>query len=274
MNREGQRKKTDLNALIILKTRKTIFSFFVLALFALPAFSQEAPAQSTQQLFDRANNLYQRHRYDSASLLYQQLVHDGYNNAELYYNAGNANYKARHLGYAVYYFEKALQQSPGNAVIAHNLALAKQQASDKIDQVPTLFFIRWWHGLLHLHQPNGWMVGSILLFWVVVFLTGWRLLRKPAPRWTGWILTLTAILFCIYLSGAIGTWYRHTHHDFAIIVKTDQQVKAAPDSGSADLLVIHEGLKVKVTDEVNGWRKIELTNGTEGWVRADCMADL
>lgn len=252
---------------------------YIIAVFLSLSFiagGAVAVAQPTQPSFDNANNLYQKHQYDSALTLYRELIGKGFNNAELYYNAGNASFKSGQLGYAVYYFEKALQQSPGNAVIQHNLAIAKQQATDKIDQVPTLFFIAWWHHLLHWHTPNGWVIGSILLFWLVLFFIGWRLFGKklPAPRWTTWIIALTAILFCLYLSGAIGTWYMRTHHIYAVIIKTDEPLKTAPDSGSADVLIVHEGLKVKITDAVDSWRKIKLTDGKEGWVQANAMLDL
>lgn len=258
-------------------THSNIFPGIFIFIIAL-LWGWQAPAQSPQQRFNQANHLYQEHRYDSASSIYRHLISQGYINPELYYNTGNACFKNGQLGYAVYYFEKALQQSPGNKVIKHNLTLAKQQATDKIDQVPTLFFIRWWHQLLHLHSPNGWMAGSIILFWLVVFFAGWRLLRRasimPAPRWTKWCIIFLSILFCLYLSGAIGTWYQRTHHLFAVIIKTDEQVKTAPDDGSADILIIHEGLKVRVTDAVNEWRKIKLTDGKEGWVKANSMLDL
>lgn len=259
------------------KRQRYILTLLFISLFLLLGKSATY-AQSSQQLFDTANNLYEKHQYDSALVLYRQLLDKGFNNAELYYNAGNASLKRSHLGFAVYYYEKALQESPGNAVIKHNLAIARQQVTDKIDQVPTLFFIRWWHELLHWHTANAWMAGSILLFWLLVFFIGWRLLRRhaarPAPRWTKWAIVLFSILFCLYLSGAIGTWYRQTHHVFAVVVKAEEPLKAAPDGGSADVLVVHEGLKVKLLDSVNNWRKIKLTDGKEGWVQADSLLDL
>lgn len=265
-----------------LKIKNFILSAISIALTGILFFYRSGFSQSTekinvataQQIFDKANQLYQKQEYDSAANLYQQLVNEGYVNPELYYNAGNANYQANHLGYAVYYFEKALQQSPGNAVIENNLSLAKQKAADKIEQIPTLFFIRWWHNMLQFHHPNGWMAGSIIFFWLLIIVTGWRTLRKPAPRWTKWLVVIFAILFCIYLSGAIGSWYHRSHHDLAVIILPEEQVKAAPDSGSADLLVIHEGLKVKITDEVGEWRRIKLSDGREGWILANSMLSL
>jgi len=47
--------------------------------------------------------------------------------------------------------------------------------------------------------------------------------------------------------------------------------KTSPDIQSLDAFVIHEGLKVRLSDSVAGWVKILLADGKIGWVRAeDC----
>lgn len=247
---------------------------FICLLLAMAATPQGAGAQSAQQTFDQANQLYQRHVYDSAALLYERLTAAGYDNPELFYNAGNACLKARRLGYAVYYYEKALRQSPGNPVIAHNLALARAEATEKVDQIPTLFFVRWWQQLLHLHRPGGWAAGSIVCFWLLVFFAGWRLVRPPAPRWTKWAVVVTACLFACYLAGAWGSWYGQTHHEDGIVIRADEPVKTAPDASSPQVLSLHEGTKVEITDEVNGWQKVRMPDGKEGWVKASAILPL
>lgn len=249
----------------IIKTIRT------LALCGLCLAGSLARGQAPQAVFDSANMLYERQQYDSAARMYARLIDAGYRNAELYFNAGNAHYKGRHPGYAVYYYEKALQQSPGNEAIAHNLQLAHQQATDKLDQIPTLFFIRWWQQLLHVHSANGWLWGAVLLCWITLALVGWRLLRPPAPRWTRWGIAVFSLLCILYLCCATASWYRSTHHDYAIVVVSDEKMKAAPDADSPDVMLIHEGLKVQVLDEVGEWKKIRLTDGKTGWVKADSM---
>ena len=45
-------------------------------------------------------------------------------------------------------------------------------------------------------------------------------------------------------------------------------VKSSPSSTSSkDLFVIHEGTKVNIIDQVNGWYNISLADGRQGWVR-------
>lgn len=231
-------------------------------------------AQSPQQVFNKANSLYQNHSYDSAANLYKSLIDHGYKNTSLYYNAGNANYKAGHWGYAVYYFEKALQQSPGNEAIENNLQLARVKATDKIDQIPTLFFINWWHYFLNMHKPNGWIIGSIVFLWILVFILGWKILKPPLPKPMKWAAIVATVLFCIYLAGAAGSWYQTTNHSYAIIVEGTESIRSAPDTNSGIILEAHEGLKVKLLDSLEGWKKIRLTNGTEGWIRSDNILTL
>lgn len=231
-------------------------------------------AQTPQQLFDQANQLYERHVYDSSAALYKKLIAQGYRSAALFFNAGNASFMDQHLGYAVYYYEKARQEAPGNVMILHNLSLATQKATGKISQEPTLFFIRWWHGLLHLHRANAWAIGSLVFFWIFLGFLGWRLLRRPAPRWTRWALIVAAVLCIGYVCGAAGTWYYSTHHRFAILIGKQQPLKTAPDAQSPDVMVLPEGQKVRVTDAVNGWQKVKLTDGQQGWLESSDMLPL
>lgn len=42
--------------------------------------------------------------------------------------------------------------------------------------------------------------------------------------------------------------------------------KSTPDEKGTDLFVIHEGLKVAITDQLNDWVEIQLPNGEKGWV--------
>lgn len=42
--------------------------------------------------------------------------------------------------------------------------------------------------------------------------------------------------------------------------------KTSPDNQSKDNFLIHEGLKVKIEDELEDWYKIKLPDGKIGWV--------
>ncbi len=228
-------------------------------------------AQTPQQRFNRANLLYQEQAFDSAFAIYAELIEDGYDNAALFFNAGNASYNSGRSGYAVYYFTKALQQDPGNDQIQHNLKLAQLQASNKIEQLPTLFFVRWWHVVLHFFSVNAWLIGSIVLFWVLIFVIGWNALSRIPPRFLKWVWVPVVVLFCFFMAGAIFSRIAATTHDAAIVIDIKQPLREAPDENSSSIEYLQKGAKVELLDSVDHWKKVRLVDGTEGWFNAENM---
>jgi uncharacterized protein YgiM (DUF1202 family) len=63
--------------------------------------------------------------------------------------------------------------------------------------------------------------------------------------------------------------FQETRQDKAIITAQIVTAKSSPDDKSVDAFVIHEGVKVKLTDVVGGWVKITLVDGKVGWIPAD-----
>ncbi len=54
----------------------------------------------------------------------------------------------------------------------------------------------------------------------------------------------------------------------AIVFANILSVMSEPNEKSNKLFTIHEGLKVKLLDEKNGWSKIKIQNGNIGWVKS------
>lgn len=231
-------------------------------------------AQKPQQRFNRANHLYQKQAYDSALAIYAGLIDEGYDNAALFFNAGNASYNSGRSGYAVYYFTKALQQDPGNEQIQHNLRLAQLQASNKIEQLPTLFFVRWWHVVLRFLSVNAWLIGSIVFFWILIFFIGWKGLAKIPPPFLRWIWIPLLVLFGFFMAGAIFSRVAATTHDTAIVIDIEQPLREAPDNNSSSIEYLQKGAKVEILDSVENWKKVRLVDGTEGWFNAQDMKTL
>ena len=57
--------------------------------------------------------------------------------------------------------------------------------------------------------------------------------------------------------------------DKAIIVAQTVTAKSSPDAKAVDAFVIHEGLKVKLTDAVGEWVKVTLADGKIGWILSE-----
>jgi tetratricopeptide (TPR) repeat protein len=244
-----------------MKRTLTICTFLLLIYNILSA----APAP--QQQFEKANQLYRQKQYSEAAGIYQQLINEGYHQPQLFFNAGNAWYKANKTGLAIYNYEKALAKDPFNKSAIHNLSVANQRVEGYVNDLPLLFFQQWWLQLQHVHSPNGWAIGAIIFFWL--FIAGViAMLIVPGfkPTLLRWGTGVSSLLFILYLTVGISTYVAANSHNEGIIMGSLVKVKAAPDQESKDIFELHEGVKVQVTDATQEYCKILLPDGKTGWL--------
>ena len=58
----------------------------------------------------------------------------------------------------------------------------------------------------------------------------------------------------------------------AIVISPAAAVKSTPANGGTDLLIIHEGTKVEITDSsMKEWKEVRIADGKEGWIKASMI---
>lgn len=225
--------------------------------------------------FSQANAAYNATAYDSALLLYNRIVDAGYESSDLYFNMGDACYKMREYPMAIYYFEKSLKLDPSNEDARVNLEIANAAIVDKIEPVPQSFISKGWNNLKTCFSSDQWAVVSIVafaLFLVCLFMflrvrkTGWR----KVGFFVGLVMALVVVLSVIFASGLKREALANDH---AIIMTPTVTVKSSPNDTSVDLFVLHEGSKVTIMDEADGWNKIKIANGSVGWLPSETMRE-
>lgn len=222
---------------------------------------------ASEALLEQANARYKADSFSEAAELYDSLVDMGYQSADLFYNLGNAYYKSGSLGKAILFYEKALKLRPGDGDAEYNLELARQQVT-QVESIPEFFLVRIWKQVRDLLSSRAWMWIAILLAWLtlaagLVFLFGRKFLHRQSAFWVGIFVLLFSVL-SFSLAGS-----RHTaeaDNSMAIMTETNYFVKSAPGEGSSDLFQIREGVKVRIIDEVDGWYRIRLSDGKDGWM--------
>ncbi|TWF44782.1 tetratricopeptide repeat protein [Chitinophaga polysaccharea] len=228
---------------------------------------QSAPSANPQHRFEEANLLFNQSKYTEAARAYQALLDEGHTQKALYFNAGNAWYKAGKPGLAVYNYEKALELSPNDAAVKHNLDLVNQKVNGFVEELPLVFFQQWWLQLQHLHKANGWAIGAVVLFWLLiagiimnVYTPGWR---NHFVKWGTYVL---GALCALYLLMAVDTYLSANNHQTGIVMNANIKAKTAPDENSRDAFEVGEGMKVHITDATADFCKIELADGKSGWI--------
>ena len=238
---------------------------------AAPAAEQStAPsADYPQQLWERANAAYSEGRWDDAADAYGLIVSLGLESPKLYYNLGNACFKAGSLGKAIVNYERALKLDPSDADVRYNLEFAASRTQDRIDSVPEFFLRTWTRRLCYLLDSDAW-AAIFIAFLVLACAMALLFLLAPTSGWkrTGFI----SALVCIVLgASAIGFSVHQKNeyflHDEAVVMKPVISAKSSPD-GNMDLFILHEGTKVKIIDTVGGWMNVEISDGRQGWTKA------
>ncbi len=124
--------------------KKYVLQIILIVIFIFNPFVN-ADVNSQMQ---KANELYKNNQYQLAIDEYNKIISQGYEGASLYYNLGNAHYRLGNVGFAILYYEKALKLSPSDEDAKHNLAIAKLNIKDKVDELPQFFIFNIWEGLL------------------------------------------------------------------------------------------------------------------------------
>ena len=83
---------------------------------------------------------------------------------------------------------------------------------------------------------------------------------------------IAGILICVT---AANIEKNHFDNDKPAIVFAERAaVTSQPRNGDKPLLVLHEGAKVYVFETKAQWTKIELTDGTEGWIESSAIKEV
>jgi tetratricopeptide (TPR) repeat protein len=225
------------------------------------------------QLFNEANESYQRSEYKYAVELYEQVLSQGVVSPELYYNLGNAYFKSNMMGPAIINYERALRLRPMDEDIQHNLSVARTRIVDRIEQRPMLFYERWWLAAWTMQSLDGWAISSIVFIVLLLACTSLYLFSrvlgvKKASFFAMLLMLMLVLLSLIFTRKQYNSLNSERE---AIIMQTRVTAKSSPSMQSPDLFLLHEGTKITIRNTLGEWLEISLPNGNVGWIKQETM---
>jgi tetratricopeptide (TPR) repeat protein len=229
--------------------------------------------EERSERFKQGVEYYTASNYQGALDEWLDIYNTGYRSAELNYNIGNAYFKLNNVPGAILFFERARLLKPGDSNINYNLQIARTLVVDKFEEIPELFFVKWYDFLALMLQTNTWAVISIVTFVlflillsVYIYSRGYK--TKVIGFWTAMLLLLISVSTLTFTVRNRNLVYDSRE---AVIFAASVNGKSSPDTSGTDLFVLHEGSKVKIEDNVGEWYEIKLSDGNKGWVPSNSL---
>lgn len=216
-----------------------------------------------------ADSAYIRNDFAAAVELYESILKNDGEAADIYYNLGNSYYKMNNIAKAVLNYERALLLNPGNGDIRFNLELARSKTVDKVTPPSEMFFVTWTQSLINTMSEQAWARTGIIAFILTIltlslFIFGKRIILKKIGFIAAICFFLITILANVFASEQKAELI---NHDNAIIMAPSVTVKSTPNESGTDLFILHEGRKVMIKDNtMKEWKEIRLEDGNVGWV--------
>ena len=262
---------------------KNICSSIVLLIVSVCTFAQTDSTQVDNALVQtpsvvvtkaQADSAYINNDFANAVYLYEQILANQGESADIYYNLGNSYYKMDNIAKAIVNYEKALVLNPGNGDIRFNLELAQSKTVDKVTPMSEVFLITWFKSLTNTMSEKGWAkMGIVTFILMLLCLALYFFGKKIILKKIGFIAAICLLLVCI-LSNVFASSQKSKaqSHSTAIIMAPSVTVKSTPNEGGTDLFILHEGRKVNIKDNtMRDWKEIQLEDGNAGWVPASVI---
>jgi len=238
-------------------------------LAALCALVPWVPARATTpgELFQGGNGHYEQGRFQEASDAYEKILGYGVADPRVHYNLANAYFKLGKLGPAILHYERALRLDPTDQDARDNLALARGQIRDHIDEAEVPYPLKVAREFLNT-QPTGAVCAVFLVLYLLtcVLLAGLPLTASDVRRRllgygaaTVGILTLVAAL-------ALLESIQDRTAARAIVMTDRVDVLSGPSSENTVLFTVHEGTELEVRNRREGWYQVSLPNAMSGWI--------
>ncbi|GLU43375.1 tetratricopeptide repeat protein [Allomuricauda sp. NBRC 101325] len=242
-----------------------------IALFSLSVLSAQNSA-----LFKQATEFYNNGEFSKAIENYEQILESGNHSASLYFNMGNCYYKLNAIGPSIYYYEKALLLSPNDTEIKNNLQFAQNMRLDAIEEMPQTEMSQVYNKVINWFSCNGWAYLTVIfsILFVLIYLAYYfiRMANQKRIAFIASFFSLGLAIFCVLMG-----YLQHDQqkkNNPAIVFNKEINVNAEPNSNSEVIFTLHEGTKVNILDELDGYKKIRIVDGQTGWLLEDSIKAL
>ena len=218
--------------------------------------------------FTAANKLYAEGKFSEAATAYDAILKTGAQSPALLFNAGNAEFKAGHLGKAIAAYRQAELLVPRDSELRANLAFVRNQV-----QGATVRESSWqnWVGSLTLNEGT---VLTAALFWLTLGIFVVRQLRPAlVPKLQG--VTRILVVLTIFSATVLGLQAaNHFSNGTAVVTAAEAIARSGPFDEAQSAFTARDGAELSVLDQRDGWVQVANNAGKSGWLSTKLVSVL
>ena len=239
------------------------------------AASVPARAEDPSIAFDADNKLYEQGRFAEAAAAYDKLLPSGNRAETLWFNLGNAWFKAGQLGRAIAAYRQAERLAPRDPAVRFNLQFARKKATGA-EAAPAPALERAMAAL----TLNEWAVIAAIFVWIWFGLLAVRESRPALrPALSGYTATAGAVTALLIGCAAIAANIRFNTLA-AVVVVPEAIARSGPLEEAKVLHQFRDGAELTVLDQKDLtlgdqkqiWLQVRDGANRTGWLKGDQVA--
>jgi tetratricopeptide (TPR) repeat protein len=222
-------------------------------------------AVDNEDLAQQAETAYATEKFKIAVSLYQQLLEQGVNRSEIYFNLGNAYYELHDLGRSLVNYRRAEAIAPRDEDLRLNLARIRVQRLDGrftdigIAELIVNFTSQWL-------SPSELIWTVIVLWWLCWGLFAAYLWRITWQQWLRWAILASGVVFILVGVLILIHIIVDEARKPAIIVNDTVSVMSGPGTHYLKIFELHSAAEIRIVEERNHWVRFQLPDLREGWI--------
>jgi tetratricopeptide (TPR) repeat protein len=236
---------------------RTLAIFFCLTFgMGLSAFAQG------DSDFAKANEAFAQRHFKEAISDYEALIHQGQWSANVFYDLGNAYFRAGDFGRAILNYERALALERHHPEATANLQIARDEAG-AVELQPS-----WPEHYLQFASVNQYSIAAAVAFWVAAFCLAALIFasRRSTAR-----TSLLVVMFLVLAGSIFAIWQleRGSKGDaLAIVTGKNVQARLATADTANAVLALPPGSEIKILSTRGDWIYAALPKNLRGWIPA------
>ena len=256
-------------------SHRLTFSLSCLCLYLLfPCFSHAAE-EAAVALYNRAGRAYEAEQYEAAVALYEKITKGGIRDGSVYYNLGNAYFKAGRMGKAILSYERARRLLPRDEDIEANLGFVRLLKVDKEPPEGRNVVVRFVLNLYDAFSLNGLTKAASGLY-ILMLLSGigWILYGRRFRSVFAAILIILGAVFVPVCGVLAFKIHAEAFVREAIVISDEVDAFSGPGAEHTKIFAVHEGTKVSIERRDGDWALVRLNSGIGGWVEGKGMEEI